>query len=267
MRALIVGADGTIGSALMARLQAVGTSRREGTPYLKLDLATNPKSWPALPPCDVAYLCAATTKLDACENDPAATARINVERTVELARRLHAQGSFVVFLSTNHVFDGSKPFRRFDEVPCPINRYGAQKAEAEKAILALGHSAVLRLTKIIPTPFPLFAQWREKLLAGEPVRAFTDMAIAPVPLALTVEALLAVGEAKQSGIWQLSGPRDANYYELALGLARKLGFNEALVVASTAREAGIPASFVPQYSTYENRLPVPITVPDALEFF
>lgn len=267
---LVIGGNSTIGAALMEELQRRGisahaTTRRTDSEFLSLDLAAPPSSWPTLPVCDVAFLCAAITKLDACENDPAGTKLINVERTIEIARRLHAQGSFVVFLSSNHVFDGSKPFRRHDEASCPVNQYGTQKAESEKAILALGNSAVLRLTKIIASPFPLFSQWREQLRAGERLRAFTDMAVAPVPLAIAVEALIALGEAQQPGIWQLSGPRDAHYYELAVALARKLGADETLVQPSTTREAGIPASFAPTYSTYEQRLPAAIAVPDPLD--
>lgn len=262
--ALIIGGGSAIGSALVQRLRQKNIAV-ESTTRATLDLAAAPGNWPQLPACDVAYLCAAVTKLDACEKDPAGTALVNVHHTAELAKRLSAHGSFVVFLSSNHVFDGSKPHRRFDDPTSPANEYGRQKAQTEQAILALGSSAVLRLTKVITTPFPLFEQWKQKLLAGEPIRAFTDMAVAPVPLPLVLDALLAVGELKQPGIWQLSAPRDATYHELALRLAEKIGADASLVEASTSAEAGIPAAFSPRHSTYAQHLPTNLTVPDPRE--
>lgn len=267
--ALIIGGNSTLGTALKFALpnhgvEVFATSRNPGEEFF-LDLAGDPTSWPELPQCEVAYLCAAITKLDACENDPKATAFINVTRTSEIAKRLHAQGSFVVFLSTNHVFDGSKPHRRYDEPTCPINEYGRQKVATEKAVLEMGNSAVLRLTKIITTPFPMFEQWKQDLRAGKKVQAFDNLGVAPTTLGLAVDALREVGNAKKAGIWQLSAPNDVTYYELAVAIAKKVGAEPTLVEATNSASKNIPANFVPRYVSYENRLPVELTVPEALE--
>lgn len=148
--ASIVGGESTIGGALARRLagRALTTTRRAGG-SLRLDQASPASSWPALAAVDVAFLCAAVGHLDACEAEPLATRRVNVDATVELARRRQAGGAFVVFLSSNQVFDGRQPERRHDAPPCPINEYGRQKAETEQR---LEGCAVLRLTKVVTPP-------------------------------------------------------------------------------------------------------------------
>ena len=178
----------------------------------------------------VAYVCAAVTSTDACEKDPAGTARVNVDATTRLARALVERGTFVVFPSTNLVFDGTVPHRRTGEAHCPTIEYGRQKARAETALLALGpRVAVVRITKVIGPEHPLVLGWIRDFRAGKAIRPFTDRVIAPVSLDYTVRALPAIGEAKAGGIHHVSGDDDVTWADLAARLAQRLGFDAHLV--------------------------------------
>jgi dTDP-4-dehydrorhamnose reductase len=139
---LIIGKESLIGSAISQiadekHISWVGTSRRPGEQCF-VDLSMQPASWKIPPHATTAIICAARTKLSDCEVNPDETRAINVTATVELARRLTAQGCRVVFLSTNQVF-GPNLNAPPDETTSvsPANEYGRQKAEAEAAILAL----------------------------------------------------------------------------------------------------------------------------------
>ena len=116
--------------------------------------------------------CAADTKLADCEEHPEVTAKINVEATIALANFLRLRGAHLLLLSTNQVFDGSLPNRKVSEQVCPVNEYGRQKAEAERLILQMPRSAVLRLTKVVHSDLPLLKQWESSLQAGQPIEAF-----------------------------------------------------------------------------------------------
>lgn len=248
--ALVIGAGGTIGSALTTALQARGV-QVTGTTHATLDLIT-PELWPALPKADIAYLCAAITKLDVCENNAASTHLINVTHMQLLAERLLAQGSFVVFLSSNQVFDGSKPRRAADETPCPLNVYGKQKYEFEQRLLQQSApTAVLRLTKVVNGRLPLLQQWEKALAHGETVEAFDDLVFAPVPLSQAVEALVQIGEKRMAGISQLSGANDISYFQIAQLLASKMGADTNLVVPVSAAKI-IPAAFLPKHGTLQS---------------
>ena len=113
MSGLVVGGDGLIGRALTAALGsgARSTSRRAGA-ELYLDLAQPGAFHP--PAVDTAWLCAGVARIAEVEADPSGSAAVNVEGSVSLAERLIAAGSFVVYLSTNLVFDGGTPVVRAD---------------------------------------------------------------------------------------------------------------------------------------------------------
>lgn len=238
MSYLILGGDSLIGQALNRRLRENGaavilTTRRQGplaADQTYLDLS-NP-DWRPPSGIKTAFLCAAATSLEACEKDPLTSHIINVDSTVKIAKILHQQGVFVVFLSTNAVFDGSHSFFRADEPHTPICEYGRQKAEAESALFSLRDDvAVVRLTKVIASTLKLWADWVARLKAGQEIQAFGDFRMAPVSLNFAVDCLRRIGESRHSGVYQVSGAADISYLEAARCLAAKLGASSELVRA------------------------------------
>jgi dTDP-4-dehydrorhamnose reductase len=253
---LVVGADSMIGGALLQRLRAVGrralgTSRRphHDKSIVHLDLGKPPGVWDG-PPVRTAYLCAAVSRLDACRRDPEGSAQVNVAGAVRLARLLAAQGAYVVFLSTNHVFDGTRPYRRPDEATCPFNEYGRQKAAAEVQVLSLGTSAAaLRLTKVLGDRVALFDAWAVSLRRGECIRPYSDLSIAPVPLRTAVECLARLGRQRLPGVHHLSGDRDVLYADVARTVAELAGADEMLVEPVATLTAQPDADPPPRYTT------------------
>jgi dTDP-4-dehydrorhamnose reductase len=270
---LVVGADSAIGAALLRRLQAagrpvVGTSRRPDRDRTLhyLDLAAVPETWTG-PDVSVAYLCAALARVEDCRRDPVGSARVNVIGITRLAEQLAATGAFVVFLSTNHVFDGTRPGRKIDEATSPANEYGRQKAEAERRLPALPGAAVMRLTKVLAEPNPLFAGWLADLVQGRRIHPFSDMVMAPVPLDTVVSALTRLGEVRRAGIWHLSGERDVSYAEAALWGARIIGAEASLIEPVTTKMA-LPNAEAPARHTTLDVGPLTallgVTVPDVV---
>jgi dTDP-4-dehydrorhamnose reductase len=233
---LVVGAAGLIGRPLVTHWvergeSVIGAARGKGDlpiPTIQLDLADN--AWPPLPRCSAAVICAAITRQELCRQDPAATRHINVVRTLELIGQLVDAGAFVVFLSTNLVFDGTRPQRRSDEPLSPRMEYGRQKAEVEEAMRRwAGRVAVVRITKVFYPQLPLLQKWLQDLDAGYPVNAFSDYFCAPVSLGQVVAGIGRIATEERSGVWQFSGPKDVSYAQLALEVARLRGANAALI--------------------------------------
>ncbi len=234
--------------------RVIGTSRRrpiDDCETIYLDLNNPPRVWERKSPA-TAYICAAVARLDACRRDPTGSTRVNVDGAIRLARLLAEQGTFVVYLSTNHVFDGSLPYRRPDEVPCPVTEYGREKVAAEQHILALNESAcVLRLTKVLSERVSLFDGWIDNLRKRERIYPFSDMSMAPVPLDLAVEILSALGARWWSGMHHLSGNRDVTYAKIAHSVAERMDVDVGLVEPVPALWADPTAEQPPRYTTLD----------------
>ena len=227
-RLLIVGSDGLLGSALRLHCVAsgiahVGTSRRPAvgaSETLPLDLAQLASDWPKFSSYKSAVLCAGITNLEQCRNNPALTRHINVSQTISLAQRLVDAGVFTVFISTNLVFDGSRPLRSAPEPTCPATEYGRQKAEVEKALCALGkQAAIVRLTKVIHPQMPLVQGWKNELAKGQIIAPFDDLVFAPISIEATVHAILNIARKQLPGVWHLSSDADISYADMARQIA------------------------------------------------
>ena len=241
----VVGSDSLIGTALISELRnsgqrVTGTTRRQekvDVSKLYLDLSNNMAEWASPSPVSVAVLCAGETTMEMCERMPAFTARINVDSISVLAKNLVDQGAFVVYLSSNHVFDGTRSYRQADEPTSPVTEYGRQKAEAEDRIRKLGNRvAIVRLTKVLYPGFPLLHQWRNSLEQGKSIQPFSDMYMAPVPLDFVVTILRLISKRQLAGVIHVSGDRDISYKEVAFMGARILGADENLVNPVKSRD-------------------------------
>ncbi len=278
-RVLIVGGDSEIAGAATTHLRQRGhevlaTTRRPdrvaaNRPHL--DLSRPAGDWPIPAGIDAACLCAAIARLADCASDPSGSAQVNVTGIVTLSDRLLARGIPVLFLSTDKVFDGTRAQVPADAPPCPVSEYGRQKAEAEAALVAHMRqgepAAILRLAKIVSPGMGLLRSWVASLAAGKPIRAFHDMHMAPTPVALVAEAIERLLAAPSAGVFQLTGPCDVAYSDVALHLARKLGADPALVEKVSAYSAGLPPGSTASHTTLDStalRDRFGITVPDAV---
>lgn len=235
---LIVGSDSFIGSALMAYLQSTGepvagTTRRYNELDIShgyLDLYKDIRGWKCPWPVNAAVICAGVTGLEACRQDPAGSFRINVEGIYSLIENLVERGVFVIYLSTNHVFDGSVPYRLPDDTTSPITEYGRQKAEVEKRISKFGnYVSIVRFTKVLGSESSILSEWRKALKNKQVIYPFSDMFMAPVPLFFAISVLDKVRLTHFSGILQVSGNRDISYADSAYRGAELLGGESSLV--------------------------------------
>jgi len=261
---LLVGGDSEIGSAAYQSLKARGVTVAASTRRKAhvspdrplLDLSASLESWQ--PPAGTSAVCifAAVARIEACEANPQASAHINVTQTLALADRLLKRGISVLFLSTNQVFDGTVPNVAADVRHSPLTEYGRQKSRAEAGFLSRMEqgmpAAILRLAKVVSRDMPLFREWNAKLAAGQPIRAFSDMTMAPVETAMVCDAIVMLMKDGPRGIFQLTGPRDLSYLEIGRHIATELGVDRALVREGTTVEAGLPAGSGRMHTTLDS---------------
>lgn len=154
MKIIVTGATGLLGRAVLAELSrcrdfdALGTGFRRATgDIVRLDLldAVAVRDLFARERPRAIIHAAAERKPDVSENDPAATRALNVEATRTIADAARSIDAWVVYLSTDYVFDGSSPPYRPDSTPNPLNFYGRSKLEGEEVVRRAVDHAILRV--------------------------------------------------------------------------------------------------------------------------
>jgi dTDP-4-dehydrorhamnose reductase len=276
-RLLVTGANGLVGSRLVARLAAAGErvvavgrgERRFGAPaaeaaagsrgasesdsdsrveYVELDLA-QPASLRALietvRPSAVLHA-AAMTDVDACEADPRGAWMLNVRAVEAAALGCSSVGARLIALSTDYVFDGASGSYSEDDVPNPRGVYARTKRMGEEAALVLAPDCAVARVAVIYSGRPgakrTFAVGvAESLLAGKPVKAFHDQIVSPTLADNAAELVIAVLGSGERGIFHCAGATAVSRVEFCRALARKLGADERLVVPVALAELKLPA--------------------------
>lgn len=117
---------------------------------------------------------AAIVGAPACDKDPVTATTVNIGGVIEVSEKWNENKAVrVIYPNTNSGYGiGQEGIYCTEESPLkPISLYGRLKVEAEKAVLELGHSIVLRLA----TVFGVSPRMRLDLLVNDFVyRAITD---------------------------------------------------------------------------------------------
>jgi dTDP-4-dehydrorhamnose reductase len=247
---LIVGGDSLIGKALSCEFLSRGIPYRASTrdvrqvssssPYIDLK---NCKNYHPKNNYVSAVICAAISRHDDCEKYSDDAYEINCLGTIELARKLNANGIHIVFLSTSQVFDGKNKFKSPEDRKSPISEYGRQKSHTEDAILRLGNTAVLRLSKVVHEGFPLFINWKNILKNGGVINAYKNYYFSPVALEKVVEKIINIMDDNMCGVYHNASDDDVTYYEYALSLARLLGVSSSCVKGVDSKFDGKRSKF------------------------
>lgn len=143
MRVLLTGASGLLGRAISARLRGRRDIELNGTafsraraPLIKADLTDSAEVaalFAATKP-DFVIHAAAERRPDIVDRNPGQARALNVAATEKVARACALSGAFLLYISTDYVFDGSNPPYFPDSPVNPLNEYGKLKLEGEARV-------------------------------------------------------------------------------------------------------------------------------------
>lgn len=134
--ALITGAGGLLGRSMKDRLSHSGWRVTPLThPELDITREDDVRCIVASVRPDFVINCVATADVDRCEREPDWAFRVNESGPRFLARACRKSGAEIIHVSTDYVFDGSKPgFYTQEDEPRPQSVYGKSKLAGEFAV-------------------------------------------------------------------------------------------------------------------------------------
>ncbi|MGH6985369.1 MAG: dTDP-4-dehydrorhamnose reductase [Caulobacteraceae bacterium] len=222
MKALIAGAGGQLGAALLEGagpgIETVGLARAE------LDIADEAAVREALlrERPDLVFNAAAYTAVDRAESETAEAFRVNRDGAANLARAAREVGARLIHVSTDFVFDGERPHPwRPQDVPAPVNLYGASKLAGERAVLEEGGDAlIVRTAWVYAHRGRNFLLTMLRLMADrEEVRVVSDQIGAPTSAASLARGLWGLARVGAKGVLHLTDAGCASWYDFACAIA------------------------------------------------
>lgn len=184
---------------------------------------------------DAVVHAAGIASVDYVEKHYAESLESNIVGTLNITSAARRASGYLIYVSTNAVFDGRKaPYREDDPVK-PVNKYGGLKVECERLVReTLERWAIARpilmygWNHVVTRPNP--ATWiHEKLLRGEEVKLVDDVFENPLYNRQCGRALWAMIEKQPGGVFHLAGKDRVNRYEFGLAVAKAFGLDSELV--------------------------------------
>lgn len=254
MRALVIGASGQVGAALLTTLharghEARGTYGHHAAPGLDpLDLADHAKVASAVAAArpDWVFCPAGLSHVDYCEDHVGEALAANRDGPAAAARAAESAGAGIVFYSSDYVFDGlGGPFGE-DDTPNPRSVYGQSKLGGEQAVVTACRRAVVIRTSVVYGPerqeknfiYQLIRASRE----GRGFRLAVDQKASPSYGPDVAEASVELCERGFVGLWHIAGPEVLDRYALAVLTAKEFGLDATGLTATTTAALAQKAS-------------------------
>ncbi len=236
---LVIGKTGQVASALDARgfgdVPHVALGREDA------DLASPEMlsaAFAAHRPCLVVNA-GAYTAVDKAESEPALAFAINRDGTARLAELCAVEGVPLIHISTDYVFDGTKPAPYVEDDPiAPLNVYGASKAEGEIALRErLPAHVILRTSWVYSSTGANFVKTMLRLGATrDELTVVADQIGSPTAADDIAEAIILIAGrllagTGEFGTFHMTGSGETSWY----------GFAQAIFAQVAANGQKVPA--------------------------
>jgi len=226
MRLLITGAAGMLGTdvqaaALAADHEIVARTRAE------LDISDRSEVFAAVEDARPGAVinCAAYTNVDGAESDPDGTADVNAAGAGYVAEAAAAAGAWIVHVSTDYVFDGTKSSPYVESDPTgPRSVYGATKLLGERsvALSAPDRHTIVRSSWLFGAGGPCFPATMLRLAAERGALTVVDDQVGcPTFTAHLAPALVQFATAgRPLGVVHLAASGECSWYQFAVEIMR-----------------------------------------------
>ena len=242
LKFLVTGSSGLVGQQVVKYLSksnqvfsCYNESKPEYGDSVKMDLKNYEMISSVLTEIkpDVVIHLGAMTGVDLCEKEKTSASEINTKATEIIAKECSKLNSFLVYVSTDYVFDGNFGMYKEDDVANPLGFYGKSKLEGEKAVQNFSTNWCIARTS---TPFGLhptkksFPMWViENLQKQKQIDVLIDQFTSPTYIPNLSRMLIEISERRITGIIHAAGASKISRYQMASMVSDKLNLDGTLL--------------------------------------
>ena len=243
MKYLVTGSSGLIGNQIILDLEQSGQTVYSCYNNIKplygiptklnlLNLENISTTFKTIQP-DVIIHSAALTDVEKCEMEPKLANSINTKATEIIAKETEHLDSYLIYLSTDYVFDGKKGLYNEIDFPNPLNHYGKTKLTGEKTVETnTSKWSIIRTstpfgTNSIKKTFPVWLI--ENLQKNKKVNILEDQFTSPTYVPNLSQMILEIIAHNLEGLFHVSGSTRISRFEFAKIIAEKLNLDLSLL--------------------------------------
>ena len=237
MKLLITGATGQLGTDLVLSAQKSG-HQVIATIHADLDITDKSQVDRVVgeAKADAIIHAAAWTAVDACESDPQRAMSVNRDGTANIVSAARKSGSRVIYISTDYVFDGTKPTPYIEsDLPNPQSVYGASKLAGEQQ-LDLTTDEIVRISWVCGEHGANMVKTILRLAATNPTLTFVDDQIgSPTFTSDAAPMIIEMATAGLAGIWHVTNQGSTSWFGFARDVLTCAGLDADRVIATTTK--------------------------------
>jgi dTDP-4-dehydrorhamnose reductase len=267
MKILITGSNGLLGQKLMRLLVAHGNMEitavsrgknrldfTKGYSFASIDIADRTATMNILQKHrpDVIINTAAMTNVDHCELNQTDCWTANVTSVENLVAACQQTNSFLIHISTDFIFDGTKGPLTENAQPNPVNFYGESKLAAENVIMESNLNYAIARTVLVYGVVPDMSRsniilWvKENLENGKAIKVVDDQWRTPTLAEDLAQGCYLIARKRARGVFNISGADMLTPYEMAMKVVDYFDLDGSLISRADSSTFSQPAKRPPK---------------------
>ena len=277
-KVLVTGASGLLGREILRQFvfngwDALGLaySRVHGS-LRKVDLCEEAQIEAVLDEFSptVVVHSAAERRPDVVEKQTQSATALNVNATEKLASLCAKKNIYLLYISSDYVFDGNNaPYKPGDSTN-PLNTYGQMKLDGEIAVRKYNQFGVLRIPVLYGSVESLGESavttlFQAVLDSSKPVKMNDFQLRYPTHVADCAQVCVGLanrqvsdGDSNAGGVWHWSAEECFTKYTMAMAMAQVFGLSSDHLVADKSPPSGAPRPFDCNLDTTETKKAVQV---------
>jgi len=236
---LITGGSGQLGSCLYnsfhGSYNTIKTSLKSSDNSYQLDV-TNSKQVESIliqEKPDIIINCASCNGVDKCESDKMKARNVIVDGLANIIK-FSSRDSFIIHISSDYVFSGSKRSYSELDMPSPVNYYGKLKLESENMLIGSNKRyAIVRPNVLFSSAIDNksnFLGWVVRNLKYQKnINVVDDQVSNPTPVELLRDTIESIMLLNSEGMFNIGTADSISRYDFALKIAEKFGYDSKLI--------------------------------------